>query len=380
MRPSPLVLLLAALILLLVILTALSVRPPTGGLPPLSVQSSEPGGGRVLALWLEALGYRVDELDTEPYAVDPGVGALFVLAPQTPFDEAAVDAVAAWVEGGGRLVLVTVGGQRALLERFGLRVRFAGDRLAEATTAQPLLGQPPVERIRVDTWDFVEGQDGLAPWLVAGDRVVLGSRPYGQGQVIVLTALRPLSNEGLAEPESAALALNLVGRIPPGARVAFDEYHHGFVRGSTRGLWQLLLANYWGWAVIYAVALSYLYLWLRGRRFGPPLGATTAARRSVSEYVASLGALYRRAGQRGYVADRLADQLKRDLATGLGLNARLPDEAFAQAVADRRATTPAALADAFARLRAGGRLAERDLLALVRETDALRARLLRRAG
>jgi hypothetical protein len=232
----------------------------------------------------------------------------------------------------------------------------------------------------VDTWEFAEGQEGLAPWLVAGDRVVLGSRPHGQGQVIILTALRPLSNEALREPESAALALNLAGRLPPGARVAFDEYHHGLVRGATRSLWQLLLAHYWGWAIIYAVALGYGYLWLRGRRFGPPLVPAAAPRRSVSEYVASLGALYRRAGQRAYVADRLADQLKRDLASGLGLNAWLPDEAFAQAVADRRGTAPGPLVSAFARLRAGGRLTERDLLALVRETDALKARLLRRPG
>jgi hypothetical protein len=379
-RPSPPVLVLGGLVVLLVVLTAISVRPSNSGLPALSAQSSEPSGGRALALWLEGLGYRVFEIDTEPFTVESNVDALFILAPSAAFDDDAVQAVADWVQGGGQLVLATSGGPRALLERFGLRLRFAGDRLGEATVAQPVLRQPPVERVRVDTWEVVEGADGLAPWLVADDHVVLGSRPYGQGEIIVMTTLRPLSNEGLAEPESAALALNLIGRLPPGARIGFDEYHHGFVRGTTRGLWQLLLANYWGWAVIYAVALGYLYLWLRGRRFGPPLGAPRGARRSVSEYVASLGALYRRAGQRAYLADRLADQLKRDLAAGLGLNARLPDESFAQAVAERRATTPAALADGLARLRAGGRLAERDLLALVRETDALKARLLRRPG
>ncbi|HLH23985.1 MAG TPA: DUF4350 domain-containing protein [Chloroflexota bacterium] len=372
--------LLAALAVALLVVTALVARPAPPSQPALAVRSSEPTGGRALALWLESLGYSVDEIDAEPYAVDPVVSGLFILAPETPFADDAVDAVAHWVEGGGQLVLVTEDGPRALLDRFGLRVRFAGDRLAEATVAQPLLRQPPVDRVRVDTWAALEGQEGLAPWLVAGDHVVLGSRAYGQGRVVVLTALRPLSNEGLADAESAALALNLVGGLPPGARVAFDEYHHGVVRGAARGLWQLLLANYWGWALIYAVALGYLYLWLRGRRFGPPLRDAVAARRSVSEYVASLGALYRRAGQRGYVADRLADQLKRELATGLGLNPRLPDGAFAQAVAERRATSAAPLADALARLRAGGRLAERDLLTLVRESDALKARLLRRPG
>jgi hypothetical protein len=370
---------LAALALALLVVTAAMVRPTTPQ-PTLSVRSTDATGGRALALWLESLGYSVGELAGEGYTIDGDIGGLFILAPATPFDDDAVDAVVDWVERGGQLVIVTTSGPRRLLDRFDLRLRFAGDRLAEAVPAQPVLLAPPVERVRVDTWEALERQEGLAPWLVAGERVVLGSRPYGEGQVIVLTSERPLSNEGLADPESAALALNLVGRLPPGARVAFDEYHHGFVSGATRGLWQLLVANYWGWAVIYAVGLCYIYLWLRGRRFGAPLIRAAAPRRSVAEYVESLGALYRRAGQRGYVADRLADQLKRELATGLGLNPRLPDEAFAQAVADRRATPAGPLSAALARLRDGAHLAEGDLLTLVREADALKARLLRRAG
>ena len=380
MRPSPLVVLLALLAALLIVVTFAAGRPQTGALPALSTRSTAPDGARALALWLEALGFVTGDLNSDPYSVDRAVTMLFVLAPTTAFDERAVDAVADWVESGGQLVLVTSSGPRALLDRFDLRLRFAGDRLAEAVPAQPLLEQPPVERVRVDTWETLEGQDGLAPWLVAGNQVVLGSRPYGSGQVVVLTSLRPLSNEGLAEPNSAALALNLLGGLPPGARVAFDEHHHGFVSGASRGLWQLLLANYWGWAVLYAVALGYLYLWLRGRRFGTPLVVASGTRRSVGEYVESLGALYRRAGQRGYVADRLADQLKRELATGLGLNPRLPDEAFARAVADRRATSAEPLVSTLARLREGSRLAESDLLALVRDADATKARLLRRPG
>jgi hypothetical protein len=380
MTPPRLGAVLVALAVVLVVVTLAVGRPNSSGLPSLSARSSAPDGARALMLWLDSLGFATDEITNEPYAVDPALDALFVLAPTTRFDDAAVDAVADWVEDGGQLVLVTASGPRPLLERFELRLRFAGDRLGQAAPAQPVLLAPPVERLRVDTWEALEGEERLAPWLVAGERVVMGSRPYGKGQVIVLTALRPLSNEGLADPESAALVLNLVGRLPPGARLAFDEYHHGFISGATRGLWQLLVRNYWGWAVLYALGLGYLYLWLRGRRFGPPLVAIPSARRSVGEYVASLGALYRRAGQRGYVADRLADQLKRELATGLGLNPRLADDAFAQAVADRRVTTAGPLADTLSRLRDGGGLAERELLALVREADMLKARLLRRSG
>ena len=232
--------------------------------------------------------------------------------------------------------------------------------------AQPVLQQPPVERVRVDTWEQIEQQEGLAPWLVADDRVVLGSRPYGQGQVVVLAALRPLSNEGLAEPASAALALNLVGGLPSGTRIAFDEYHHGFVQGVARSLWQLLREHYWGWAIIYSVALGYLFLAAR-----PRLGRRWSRRLPRDAQWANTSPRWARCtaapGSAPTPADRIADQLKRDLATALGLNARLSDEAFAQAAADRRRIAPGPLANTLARLRAGGRLAERDLLALVRE-------------
>jgi hypothetical protein len=378
-RPSAPVVLFGLLLLALVVATALVVAPAGADLPELSVRSTAPTGGRALALWLESLGYGVEEATDEPFAIPEGAAALFVLEPESGFDAAAVDRVTDWVDGGGRLFIAASSpGPRRLLDRFGFSLRFAGDRQAEAVPVQPLFLAAPVERLVVDAWDSLEAREGLAPWLATGDRVYLGSRRYGRGSVTVLSATYPLSNAGLAVADNAALVLNVVGQLPAGARIAFDEYHHGFGQQRATGLWQLLLEHTWGWAVIYAVALGYAYLWLRGRRFGPALAAVPPPRRSVSEYVASLATLYRRAGQRAYVADRLADQLKRDLATALGLSPRLPDPAFAEAVGRRRATDAAPLAAVLARLRDGQALGEDQLLALAREADDLRARLLRR--
>jgi hypothetical protein len=367
------------LLVALVAVTIWSARPPIADLPQLSVRSTQPHGARALWLWLEALGYQVQEIDADPYQVDQSVAVLFILQPTTRFDAAAVDAVASWVDAGGRLVVASDGAPRRLLERFGLTIDFAGARQTDARPVQPLLTHPPLERIKVDSWEQIEAVDGLAPWLAADQRVLLGSHPYGGGTVLVLAATYPLTNAALAAPEHAALVLNLLAGVPAGAPVAFDEYHHGFVRGASQNLWSLLLAHPWGWAALYALLLAYLYLWLGGRRFGPPLLEQAAPRRSVSEYVASIATLYRRARQRGYAADRLADQLKRSLADGLGLSPALPDPDFAATVAARRGSDAAPLARLLARLRQGEGLQERDLLALVREADALQARLLRQS-
>jgi hypothetical protein len=379
MRLPPLRLVLGLLVLALIVGTVLLAGPNNTDLPELSARSSAPNGARALRLWLEALGYRVEEIDEEPYSVPDGTAALLLLQPSADFDPAALDRLEAWVEDGGQLVLVAAGrGPRRLLERFGLSLEFTGERRGDAAVVQPLLLRPPVERVRLNAWDALGGDGRLAPWVAAGDRVYVGSFPFGRGRVVALSAPYPLSNAGLADANNAALALNLVGALPPGARVAFDEYHHGFVRRGARGLWSLLLEHYWGWAALYVVALGYLYLLWRGRRFGRPLAIDTAPRRTVGEYVASLAVLYRRAGQRGYAADMLAQQLKHELADGLGLHASLPDAAFAEAASQRRGTDPAPLARVLRRLREGPRLTESDLLALVRQGDDLARRLLRR--
>jgi len=377
-KVSPLRVVLGLLVLALLVDTALLAAPAQEALPELSAYSSAPNGARALRLWLADLGYRVAVLEDEPYDVPGDTAALLLLQPSTDFERAELDRLQSWVEDGGLLVLVVAGrGPRRLLERFGLDLEFTGRRQRDAAVVQPLLLQPPVERLRVEAWEALGGSAASAPWATAGDRVYLASLPRGRGRVVVLAATYPLSNAGLADAGNAALALNLAAALPPGAAVAFDEYHHGLVRRGARSLWSLLLDHYWGWAALYLVALAYLYLLLRGRRFGPPLVPDAAPRRTVGEYVASLAVLYRRAGQRGYAAETLAQQLKRDLAEGLGLNAGLEDAAFAEAVGRRRGVDPAPLARVLRRLREGARLSESDLLALVRQGDALRQRLRR---
>ena len=137
---------------------------------------------------------------------------------------------------------------------------------------------------------------------------------------------------------------------------------------------ELLLENPWGWAALYGVLLGYLSWCGVGAASGAPLAQLGAPRRTVGEYVASLAALYRgRAGQRAYAADRLADQLKHQVAAALGPGPRLTDADFVEAVGERRPVDRALLARVLARLRDGGRLREGKLLKTAGEADEWRA-------
>src|SRR5581483_4727311 len=182
MRLSPLRVVLGLLVLALIVGTVLLAGPGSTDLPELSARSNAPNGARVLRLWLEALGYQVEEIDEEPYGVPDGTAALLVLQPSTDFDPAALDQLQAWVEDGGQLVLVAAGrGSRRLLERFGLSLEFTGERRGDAAVVQPLLLQPPVERVRLEAWDALSGDGRPAPWVAADGRVYVGSFPFGRG-------------------------------------------------------------------------------------------------------------------------------------------------------------------------------------------------------
>src|SRR5207244_4013217 len=83
-----------------------------------------------------------------------------------------------------------------------------------------------------------------------------------------VTGAEPFSNQGLRDPDRAALVLNLVRSIPPGAAVQFDELHHGLAEEEGESILALLLRTTPGRGILLALALGFAYLVLRGRRFG----------------------------------------------------------------------------------------------------------------
>src|SRR5204862_480475 len=81
---------------------------------------------------------------------------------------------------------------------------------------------------------------------------------------------------GLQEEDNGAFVYNMV-QMSGGSRVAFDEAHHGESTGGDLGA--LLTSNPWGWAIIYGVLLSGLYVLWSARRLGPPLPVPTPDQR-----------------------------------------------------------------------------------------------------
>lgn len=373
--------LLVALFLVLVAFIAfgpLQADEGQGGSP--TTYASAPEGALALYRWLNAIGYDAQRLEYTAFAVAPADDLIFVLAPAQAYSADEADALLAWVEAGGTLVLADdrpgqFGDARALLRALDLRVeRLEGDRIEIAPILQPAIGDPPAERLVASTRSAVRSERGDLAVIAGapnGEAVLVGLQ-RGAGYVYVSSALHPFTNAGLRDPQNAAVVLNMLRRVPAGGRVRFDEIHHGFVRQpSLRGL---LVGSPWGWAILYALLIGTAYLLATSRRFGRPIPLREEqARRSSAEYLESMAGLLRRGGKRAYIADHFRAALKRRLARPAGLAPGDDDDAFVRELSAVRPIDAETLARLLARLRRPD-LTEQELLTIIAETDRLEAR------
>ncbi|MGE3268077.1 MAG: DUF4350 domain-containing protein, partial [Chloroflexota bacterium] len=327
--------------LFLALVIVLVLAPPDAGKqPPLTVYSAQPEGGRALRLWLEALGRDVVTLEDERYTISRDVGTMLLLSPTEPLTGAAQRALEGWVREGGTLVIADGSfTTSALLRRFDLSLRPIAD-VIRAVPAGPGRLDPSIDTVAVSPRFAVrqsEGPDRLEPLLLGvrdGEpsnvgRPVLAARiSVGRGEVTVLTVPELLSNHGLRMEANARLALSLIEQNSDArgrARIAVDEYHHGYGRVQGRSTFTLLFEYAWGRAALLAGVIALLFLMWRGRRLGRAVPVFIDRGRSLGELVTSQAALYRAGGKRQFVAEHLARQWRHDFALAVGLPPDAPD-------------------------------------------------------
>ncbi|NWF78425.1 MAG: DUF4350 domain-containing protein [Chloroflexi bacterium] len=343
-----------------------------------SSHASGPAGALALYRWLAALDYDVGRLQyTERFAPDPQAALVIVLGPSERYSRDEAAAVAAWVAEGGTLLLADDRPGQAVASAplfAAFELELVAPAAEQSTTLAPVLqpgfSSPPARTIVTGSRAWLRSQrDDVASLAGADDAPVLLGLRHGEGYVFASAALFPFTNRGLAQDDNAALVLNLLRRVPAGARVVFDEYHHGFVRAPSLG--SLLLGTAWGWAILYTALVLAAYLAFTGRRFGRPIPLQAeTARRSSAEYLESMAGLLRRAGRREALQAHYRASFKRRLARASGLSPQLDDEALLAALAEV-APGEAPRARALLNELAGPVADEARLLRLVAEADSL---------
>lgn len=339
-----------------------------------TTHSSAPGGALALLRWFDALGYNARRLEFTEFAVDERTAALFILNPSEPINRTQASLILDWVAAGGTLVIADdrprlFGGGNALLSELEIAVVPAETSIERAAVVQPALTTPPLREALVRTDRVLEfSRDDVAPLVAHAEGVIVAGIRQGQGYIYVSSAIHPFTNAGLEDEQNAALALNLLRRVPPGGQILFDEYHHGFFEPPS--LRSVVLSSPWGWGLIYALAVVAGYLILTGRRFGRPIPLREeTVRRSSAEYVEHMADLFQRGGKRQFILQHYHAAFKRRLARPYGINPRIDDREFVAELARYRPVDQAALNDLLTRLRRAN-VGEDEMVRLVAELDA----------
>jgi uncharacterized protein DUF4350 len=283
--------------------------------PEHRTDSDAANGASALPQLAQALGRPAAILDTS-FQPDLGMSVLFVLTPTVGFSTEEARRLADYVAGGGALVYAAEQGDPRL--DFTLKVnRLRGQVGGEATGTGPALAGV----------SNVSGSDTVGPLQPSPGQVVLlrGARGVpvafeqfvGRGRVVVLADPLPLCNGYLEKADNWRLAADLISLAPAGARVGFDEYHHGAAgQGSAVSG---LLSTAWGSAIVWAVVVVFVGLFLRGRAFGPRLALPGGGARSSAEYVSAVGGLLQRSRGWEVTGRLLAAATRRALAARHGL-------------------------------------------------------------
>lgn len=306
---------------------------------PYSTHSARPIGALALKLWLDAVGYKTAQVESQSFRIPDEARVLFVFAFADAIIERDALYILDWVERGNTLIVADTGFLRpnALFRALDIRQDRLDAGTVDARLTQPLV-DAPVNTVNVNTTVglALERNDYIA-YIDEEAKPLLARFSYGEGTVWVTSAPALLTNENLADQDNAAMVLGMLGTLPRGSVIAFDEYHLGYRAEGDASLQTLVYTSPWGWGVLYAFVVVFAYLALNGQRFGHVLPLPQSiARRSPSEYVVSMANLFRRANKRGMVLKHYRHSLKRRLGRPFHLSPDTPDARFVEMMARLR--------------------------------------------
>lgn len=295
-------------------------------------------------------GKRVDSrqrLSLGSHPLRPADTLLLLADPRTLSAEQ-VEALLAWVEAGGHLILRTpppgseIGEESVpLLEDLGIAV-LDTDPVCQGLQVGEM--EQHVEFCEGRRFYFYDKDIETSATWGDGDKEEYGYArvPWGGGSVDVLADTDFLLNEKLEERQHAALARQL---LQP--NWADGGTFHLIYSANMPPFWRLLFDH--GWRVLLPALLALLlWLWMRAERLGPLRPAPAPDRRSLLEHVQASGDHLYRYGRRGALYAAAHDAFMRRLRRRDPYAAALEGPAQIDAIAHR---TGMASADVDAALR-----------------------------
>lgn len=309
---------------------------------PFDPASPAPTGLRALWLWLETMAFTVARNDGATFVIPDASAVIFVFPNQQPYTPQEATQLAEWVAAGGTLVLVGASPlDQALLDTFQVGIGpTLAEVLVEVAQPQPLLPDlagPLRLSSAAPTLDLTQAAAAIPVLTTADGQATVALQPWQRGVIWHLSLHHNLTNDILRDPIQATIVPALLRHAVPGSLILFDTYHlfgaQANASSTIRSLQDWLYSTPLGWAVLFALAVTLLFVLLQGWRLGPPLPTQEELRRrEAAEYVTAMANLLRRGQQRAFVAAHHKRRLKRTLGRALNVSPDLADTPFLRQV------------------------------------------------
>lgn len=335
--------------------------------------------GTVLYRTLHKLKFRVTEISEIYPARLERYDTLFLQNLNKAPTEAEVKDIQDFVSTGGTLI---VAGDSQVLDGlfrvYGLKLREfpESQEFSRRIPDAPFFPLYPIDEIRVRTRFVLEPitREVVALYGTEDGATVVTLR-HGKGRIFFIISAYLFSRYGLKYDEGNATFLyNLMSTLPRNARIGLAEGIYYTVETTPPNPFAaLVFGTSGGLAAVYICLTLFVFLMLRGRRFGKPLDVQERSRRLSAEYVHAMTVLYQKANTRAYILRHIRDTFKSDLGNRWRVNPNLDTPTFLEELARCGALdADEDLTHLVKDLEPSGSISEAQLLNLAKRVDAYR--------
>ncbi len=282
---------------------------------------------------LRKMKFRVTEITPYTPSELKRYDVLFIYNLYQPLLESEIDAVYNFVADGG--ILIVCGGKYEAIERivtfYDLDLKTTQNQLRNSQRYQdaPLFVNP-VDEISVET-DYVvrtENQDVAVLYGSDNAATVLSFR-HGEGRVYLTTSSHLFSWSGMNHTPNATFFYNLMSTLPNRARIGLAQLMYFTDESKPPNAFvELVFKTPGGLTAVYVCLILYIFLTLRGRRFGKPIDIVERHRRMISEYIHAMTTLYQKGNTRTDILRHIRHQFRTELGLRWRVDSSLNTSAF----------------------------------------------------
>lgn len=335
--------------------------------------------GSVLYLILRKLKFRVTQILIAYPARLQRYDVLFLQNLNKVPIETEVQGIQDFVRTGGTLIVS--GGNHQVMEAFvrkyGLKLRRLpkGLDFSQRVSEAPFFPLHPVDKIFAQTHRVIENftRDASVLYGTTDEGVVVTLRD-GEGRVFFITSSYIFSPNGLRNNNNATFLYNLMSTLPENARIGLaEERYYTQETKPPNPFMTIVFKTPAGLAAVYVCLILFIFLTLRGRRFGKPLDMQENRRRLSSEYVHVMSTLYRKGNTRMEILRHIRNKFRSDIGRRWRVNPNLDTTTFLAELERRGAVDEEGeLTNLVTDLDSSGNISEAQLLEIAKRVEAYR--------